>query len=261
MIVIPSPTLYGQQIDIKNFNEPILSFPKGLLEKLDSNKRLKERLLKNHQNFVSGMIESLKQENERAKAKKPKLEKAKPLSYDERLGVNLLAFISTCTSIDLKYRAFRMLQHFSQRRNQNFDIQLYTNVLHAYAAEHDWPKVHAVCLMLQQNGIAFTPQVYAAICECIGRSPATTENQKILRRYVDQAAAQQITLNDILDKSQFVVDQREMVFAALKRIQPDFQPKYTEPELNYVNPMLKRLNRHIAPVENEVNNVSDFHSN
>ncbi|KPJ13503.1 hypothetical protein RR48_07083 [Papilio machaon] len=50
-----------------------------------------------------------------------------------------------------------------------------------------------------------------------------------------------IILNDLLDKTKFVYDQREVVLNAIRRLQPDFVPSYTPPVLDYDCPLLEKL--------------------
>ena len=52
---------------------------------------------------------------------------------------------------------------------------------------------------------------------------------------------QGLTLNDLLDKSNFLYDQRETVLKAIKRLEPHFEPKYTLPPLDYICPLLDKL--------------------
>lgn len=52
---------------------------------------------------------------------------------------------------------------------------------------------------------------------------------------------QNITLNDLLDKTKFLYDQREMVLQAIHRIEPNFQPQYTAPVLDYNCPLLDKI--------------------
>lgn len=48
-------------------------------------------------------------------------------------------------------------------------------------------------------------------------------------------------MNDLLDKTKFLNDQREVVLEAIHRIQPTFEPHYTPPVLDYNCPLLDRL--------------------
>lgn len=48
-------------------------------------------------------------------------------------------------------------------------------------------------------------------------------------------------MNDLLDKAKFVYDQREIVQRAIRRIEPQFEPSYTPPILDYDCPLLEKL--------------------
>lgn len=48
-------------------------------------------------------------------------------------------------------------------------------------------------------------------------------------------------MNRILDESKFVRDQREIVLAAIRSVDPQFQPKYTFPEILYDNHLVNHL--------------------
>lgn len=50
----------------------------------------------------------------------------------------------------------------------------------------------------------------------------------------------------------FISDQREIVLNAIRRIEPNFQPKYTPPFLTYTNPLLESLNENIRPIEEKL---------
>lgn len=58
-----------------------------------------------------------------------------------------------------------------------------------------------------------------------------------------------ISLNDIMDKSKFIRDQRDYVLCAIRRIQASFKPEYTPPELAYSNKLVETLNEHIYSID------------
>lgn len=55
-------------------------------------------------------------------------------------------------------------------------------------------------------------------------------------------------MNNIIDNATFVRDQRENVIAAIRRIQSDFHPVYTPPQLHYSNKLLTAHNTGIQPI-------------
>lgn len=52
-----------------------------------------------------------------------------------------------------------------------------------------------------------------------------------------------------MDKSTFIRDQRTSVLQAIHRIQPEFSPVYTPPQLGYTNALLDALNKDVLPIE------------
>lgn len=50
-----------------------------------------------------------------------------------------------------------------------------------------------------------------------------------------------MTLNDLLDKSKFLYDQREVVLDAVRRLDPTFVPEYTPPVLDYDCRLLEEI--------------------
>lgn len=186
-------------------------------------------------------VEKTKNENNRRK--------------EESLMVNFKAYIDACDYTGMHIRALKVLQGLSKRKIQNRDIGMYTSVMHMFASKGKLKRLKEVCVLLTRDKLTFTPQVYAAICECIGRRPNSQENLLQLKRYLEMATHQGITMNDILAKSKFVKDQREVVLNALHHIDPSFTPKYPEPQLAYKNPLLESLNKDIAPMRETGNNV------
>lgn len=253
----------GHAIKTSDINEvveePILVVPKQFPTKKVVDNDVIEGMLQSYQNFLRQpkTVKSELDAPNRAITDSHEMEAInKRKSQEESLIVNVKAYINACVNANMKMRALSTLRHLSAKHIQNIDIGVYTIVMHSYAAEGNWPKVKEVCDMLRRDGATFTPQVYAAICECIGRYPNSDGDlQQHLRECLNEAANQQITMNDILDKSKFVSDQREFVLNALYRIDCHFKPKYTAPVLIYTNPLLESLNENIAPIEQKVNNV------
>lgn len=209
-------------------------------------------------------VEILKSYDEFLQLPKPAEEVVHPLkmteedrkSQEESLIVNWKAYISACVHAGLHRRSLAVLQNLFNKKITRRDIELYTIVLHDYASRANWQRVKEVCDMIKRDGMAFTPQVYAAICECIGRLPHSVQTHNELREYLKKAESQGITMNDILNKSKFITDQRERVLNALYRIDCRFKPVYDVPTLTYTNPMLESLNQNVAPVGEKKNNVS-----
>lgn len=59
---------------------------------------------------------------------------------------------------------------------------------------------------------------------------------------------QNITLNDIIAKTKFVGDQREVVLRTIRVLSPTFDPDYPPPNILYNNVLLHQLNQHLLPL-------------
>lgn len=93
---------------------------------------------------------------------------------------------------------------------------------------------------MSEDGVEANPQTFAAVFECIERSTAG-DKMELLEYYKEQMKQKNITLNDLLNKTKFMYDQRKLVLQAIHRIQPDFQPQYTTPVLDYNCPLLDKI--------------------
>lgn len=236
-----------------NVEKPILVLPKRYRKNLENDNESIERIMKSFQDFLKHSNVPKIEETAPNIVKKDDLKSAKSQkrtqTQQESIAVNYKAYINACVNSGMKNRGIFALRSLSMLKTQYHDISMYTILMHSFATQGNWKKVKEICDTLAQNEVAYTPQVYAAICECIGRSDDSKENRKLLTEYLSKAANQQITMNDILDKSKFVRDQREFAIAALRRIHRNFTPEYTPPQLLYSNPLVDSLNEGILPIE------------
>lgn len=232
--------------------QPILVVPSKFRNSLES---VGVEILQSYEEFLQ-LPKPAEKEDPSNEPVKPKMTEEDRKSQKESLLVNWKAYVNACVDAGMHRRSLAVLQNLTNKKITRKDIDLYTIVLHDYASRANWQRVMEVCDMIKRGGLAFTPQVYAAMCECIGRLPHSDQTHNDLREHLMEANSQGITMNDILNKSKFVTDQRERVLNAFYRIDCRFKPIYDAPVLTYSNPMLGSLNQNIAPVNEELNNVS-----
>lgn len=231
--------------------EPFLVMPEIYSENLQNDSKAIERVVKSLQKFVQ-QPKTAETKLNNAIIAKGQIES----DQEESLIANFKAYIDACVFGGMRNRAIMSLRGISDKNLKTKDIELYTILLHSSAENGDWTKVVEVCNMVTKDGIAYTPQVYAAIFECIGRMENTDETMGHLLDYLEKAANQQFTMHDILDKTIFVKDQRKHVLNAFQRIDAAFKPKYTAPVITYTNPLLDSLNKQIAPIEEKPQTVN-----
>jgi len=127
-------------------------------------------------------------------------------------------------------------------------IDLYNILLHGYAGKGSFDRAQEVFKLIEEDGLSFNEQTYSAIFECLGRLEPDEENHQYISEYVSKAEKEGFSLNQIMDKSKFVADQRDIALDAIRRLRPDFKPVYVPPQLGYDNELLDHLNEHVIPV-------------
>lgn len=164
----------------------------------------------------------------------------------ESLHRVLTAHLQLLCSLNMIQEAQQVLQYYRQRGTRTSshpkinDVKVYNTLLHGYAATGMLDNTRQLLSFMSEDGVEPNPQTFAAVFECIERS-AEDNKVELLQQYKDQMDQKDITLNDLLDKTKFLYDQREVVLQSIHRLQPDFEPHYTAPVLDYKCPLLDNL--------------------
>ncbi|XP_001356998.3 DNA-directed RNA polymerase, mitochondrial [Drosophila pseudoobscura] len=184
-------------------------------------------------------------------------EEQERLSKQRALQINLHTYLNVCVSANMLSRALSTIIAYRSRIKKSssprlteglLTIDLYNILLHGYAGKGSFERFEDIFKLLEEDGLTFNEQTYAAIFECLGRLEPDEQNQQKLTQYISQAEDDGFTLNQIMDKSKFVADQRDIALDALRRIRPNFTPVYVPPLLGYDNELLNHLNDHVLPV-------------
>ncbi|XP_026844287.1 DNA-directed RNA polymerase, mitochondrial [Drosophila persimilis] len=184
-------------------------------------------------------------------------EEQERLSKQRALQINLHTYLNVCVSANMLSRALSTIIAYRSRIKKSssprlteglLTIDLYNILLHGYASKGSFERFEDIFKLLEEDGLTFNEQTYAAIFECLGRLEPDEQNQQKLSQYISQAEDEGFTLNQIMDKSKFVADQRDIALDALRRIRPNFTPVYVPPLLGYDNELLNHLNDHVLPV-------------
>ncbi|XP_022226016.2 DNA-directed RNA polymerase, mitochondrial [Drosophila obscura] len=198
-----------------------------------------------------------------AKSKKRFKSKVHVNEEQERLGkqralqINLHTYLNVCVSANMLSRALSTIIAYRSRIKKStsprlteglLTTDLYNILLHGYAGKGAFDRFEDIFKLLEEDGLTFNEQTYAAVFECLGRLEPDEQNQQLLSQYIAQAEQEGFTLNQIMDRSKFVADQRDIALDALRRIRSDFTPVYVPPQLGYDNELLNHLNEHVLPV-------------
>ncbi|KAJ2945772.1 hypothetical protein O0L34_g614 [Tuta absoluta] len=157
----------------------------------------------------------------------------------------LAAHLQLLCSLNMINEGRQVLQYYRQKGQRPehptiTDVKVYNTVLHGYASLGQLENTKELLGFMREDNITPNAQTFAAVFESIERSHAT-DKLTLLHHYLRDMQDKNITLNDLLDKSKFLYDQREVVLRAIRRIEPGFEPSYTPPALDYACPLLDTL--------------------
>ncbi|XP_055593098.1 DNA-directed RNA polymerase, mitochondrial isoform X2 [Uranotaenia lowii] len=174
------------------------------------------------------------------------------LARQKSFHVTLSAYLDMCLTRGMVNRAYATVLSYRHKRNRSFfDVSVYNMLLHGYAAKGNLPKVKDILKILKEDKIDRNSQTYAAIFECLGRLETTNELKAEARSFLQEAKIQKLTMNDIMNNSKFIEDQREILLGLFRELDPGFIPRYTVPVIHYDNHLLNDLNEHVLPIESK----------
>lgn len=195
------------------------------------------------------------------------------LSKQKSLAVSLSAYLDCCVQNGMLNRGYLTIMNYRYKYlRQNgiklTDVNLYNTLIHGYAEKENLAKCRELLNILTEDHITPNQQTFANFLECLGRIQANptamrknhVEGEEKLKDLVagalKQAEELKISVNDIMDKSIFVRDQREVVLNVIRLAVPDFQPVYSPPTLTYDNEILNDLNKNVRDIsENPLENL------
>ncbi|XP_012257403.2 DNA-directed RNA polymerase, mitochondrial isoform X1 [Athalia rosae] len=163
------------------------------------------------------------------------------------LHENLHSYLSVCISSGMISQAFNTLQYYRSRAKRLkdqcsiTDIAIYNCVLQGYASHGNLEKVKLLLQMIVEDSIQPNPQTYAAMFEVVSRKKDFQRHKEFLESVLSDMTSRGISLNDVLDKSVFTHDQREMTDRGIRVLVPDFEANYTRPDTSYSNHLLEKI--------------------
>ncbi|XP_055386040.1 DNA-directed RNA polymerase, mitochondrial [Condylostylus longicornis] len=200
------------------------------------------------------------------------LEQEKLAKYNSIL-INLSTYINICVSNGMLSRAFSTLLFYRERckkleicdQKKSIPIDFFNILMHGYAKKGELNKIENLLQILNEDGVEINHQTFASIFECIGRLDKSNDNNILITKYSDKAKEKGFSINDIVDKSNFQYDELEIVLDAIRRIDHNFKPIFTPPNMQYSNVLLNSLNNkrenHNLGSENPNSSITYNYSN
>lgn len=184
------------------------------------------------------------------------------------LAISLRAFIDCCVQNGMVNRGYLSIIRYRWRCKKAgmygvkiTDVTVYNLLMRGYSEKENYLKLKEIMGIIREDHLRPNEQTFATLLDCLGRlshNDTSFAKNKIesfqelddnIQKVLDEAAYHKISSKDIMDKTIFVKDQREMVLHAIRRVNPDFIPEYTKPELLYNNHLVNSLNEHVQPIE------------
>uniref|UniRef100_W8B9K7 DNA-directed RNA polymerase n=2 Tax=Ceratitis capitata TaxID=7213 RepID=W8B9K7_CERCA len=254
------PDACETQIDTFSCSVPKVHDAEELLDTLESDEPyisseiIEKNTLKvqNNQKTENAAVAKAKP---RFKSKIHNSEEQERLSKEKALRVNLESYVKVCVSAGMVHRGISTLLAYRQRAKKKSEnqtlitIDFYNILLHGLAEKGSFERFNDIFNLIEEDKLSFNEQTFAAIFECLGRVETSEENIQQIKKYKEMAQDIGITLNQIMDRSMFTADQRDIALDAIRRIEPDFTPIYTPPVINYNNNLLNDLNESILPMD------------
>lgn len=162
----------------------------------------------------------------------------------------LAAYMEVCTVLNQPHKALNALtfHRFKVKKcNNNVfppikDVKVYNALLRGYSTKADFIKLQEVIKYAKEDNIQLNVQSYISIFDCLARVNYKNNHLKHIRIYVKDAYKNGISFDKILNEGIFINEQKSRVLETMLCYDPNYQPKYTDPNLQYSNDLLNHLN-------------------
>ncbi|RZC40231.1 DNA-directed RNA polymerase, mitochondrial, partial [Asbolus verrucosus] len=184
-----------------------------------------------------------------AEEKKLKGELTKNAKY-EIAAKTLASYMEVCSNLKNPNRGLNALIFHNNRAAKGTDsgfttirnIKVYNALLKGFASKGDIHRLEEVIAMIKKENVKLDLQSYIAILECYGRLNVQDRYLKQIRIYAKEAVADGFTFDKLMNKGIFLNDEREVVLAAMKKCDPNYEPHYNKPLVQYNNNLVNGLN-------------------
>lgn len=258
-----SKELNLNKTDMQNIIESYQAFKEDPESPEESVEAIEEAILEDDFAVIEPLVNEKQVKSKQYSGKYFNTLELEKISKQKSLSLNLHAYIDCCVQNGMINRGFLTLLNYRNRFLNNpkvavkvNDVHLFNRLIHGYAEKENLQKCREMMNIIQEDKIKPNEQTYANFFECIGKlseNPLMMQKHRqtqesltdLVETHLNEADANRISTNAIIDKSIFVKDQREAVLRAIRMVIPDFEPSYTAPVLTYANQLVNKLNENI----------------
>jgi DNA-directed RNA polymerase len=180
------------------------------------------------------------------------------------LNLSLRAYVDSCVQNGMVNRGYlaAIRYRWKSKKAGKYglkvnDVFIFNQLMYGYAEKENLLKVMEIYTILGEDSIKPNAQTFAVVLDCFGKVLHNQESweknnifheegmKEALNNVRNEAQKHHISFDTIMNKTVFVNNQRDFVLAAIRHIEPNYEPNYQKPELLYNNPLVKSLNENV----------------
>lgn len=167
------------------------------------------------------------------------IEKKREISFRN----SLKSYLTMCMQQNMVYKAMMLLRNYHGDEKYVQSSEVYDAVLREAASNCSWKLIKDVVVMMEEKGVPFSLDSFAACFVCLGRRSLEENNLKSLsENLLDKMASCGLSHQDIFMKCKFTNNQRELAIKGIRQAIPDFDPPFPSIPSTYTTTLLSSLN-------------------
>lgn len=167
------------------------------------------------------------------------IEKKKEISFRN----SLKSYLTMCMQQNMVYKAMILLRNYHSDEKYFKSSEVYDAVLKEAAISCSWKLIKEVVAMMDEGGVPFSLDSFAACFVSLGRrSEQETGLKSLSENLLDKMVSCGLGVEDIFLKCKFTSNHRELAVKGIRLAIPDFEPAFSSIPSSYATPLLNSLN-------------------
>uniref|UniRef100_A0A1A8G0N2 DNA-directed RNA polymerase n=2 Tax=Nothobranchius korthausae TaxID=1143690 RepID=A0A1A8G0N2_9TELE len=140
------------------------------------------------------------------------------------IQLSIRSYLEACVFVGDIGRSHNFLlgQHRSMRRRKYLNTDVYNILMRVWAKKGSLNHIGRIFILLEEAGLKPNRGSYAAVLECMGRSPNCSP--KVIARCLKQMEVDGISVDELFSQCVFRQDERDMLLKAINTVKPDYKP-------------------------------------
>lgn len=191
------------------------------------------------QSRLEKKLKNIQKSSEELKNSTIEVEKKKEISY----RYSLKSYLAMCMQQNMVYKAMMLLRNYHAEKKYIKTSEVYDAVLKEAATHSSWKLIKEIVAMMEEGGIPFSLDSFAACFVCLGRR---TEQEaglvSLSENLLDKMVSCGLSVEHIFTTCKFTSNHRELAVKGVRLALPDFEPTFPSIPSAYITPLLDSLN-------------------